>query len=165
MFFLLYIYLFAAHSWMNDFEQKHENPNIQTTATQLPEADNNCSFSTPSMARNQDYSFNDGSPASCIKMDNSPAFTCRSSFSSVPLDQSPCSFSGGFSFDSYNESLCAPEFASPVSSMPSFSFFSPITIVDQSNVSGFKAKTSMLDRGISIYIYIYALNKTSHDFS
>lgn len=139
---------------MNDFEEKHEKPNIQTTATRLPEADDYCSFSAPSMARNQDYSFNDGSPASCSKMDNnsSPAFTCRSSFSSVPLDQSPCSFSGGFSFDSYNESLCAPEFASPVSSMPSFSFFSPIAVVDQSNESGFKSKTSI---GISIDIDIY----------
>lgn len=157
---------------MNDFEQKKEKPNIQNSCTtmttpQLPEADNNCSFSTPSMARNQDYSFNDCSPASCSKVDNSPVFTCRSSFSSVQVDQSPCSVSGRFSVDSYSESLCAPEFTSPVSSMPSFSFFSPITIVDQSNESGFKAKTSMLDRGVSIlhtYIHIYVLNKTGHEF-
>lgn len=77
------------------------------------------SFSTQIIPRNQDISFGTGSPVSSD--DESPAFTCRTSFSS--FFQEP-STSTGFSFCSPGDSD-ASEFTSPLPSMPSFSFFSP----------------------------------------
>ncbi|XP_027079658.1 calcium-dependent protein kinase 26-like isoform X1 [Coffea arabica] len=128
-----------AHSWINDLPEEPEELNMTDTASfSLLEVDN-YSFSTPSIVRNQDYSFGDESPAiDCSKVENSPAFTCRSSFSSFLIDQSPCSTSGGYSFDG---------FSSPLSSMPSFTFFSPSTVIDGSINSSLKAKASMIGEG------------------
>lgn len=136
-----------AHSWINDLPEEPEELNMKdSTSFSLLEVDN-YSFSTLSIARNQDYSFGDESPAiHCSEMENSPAFTCRSSFSSFLIDQSSCSTSGGYSFDGYAKSN-APEFLSPLPSMPSFTFFSPSTMVDESNNSSLKAKASMIDEG------------------
>ncbi|KAF5743566.1 hypothetical protein HS088_TW08G00150 [Tripterygium wilfordii] len=81
------------------------------------------------MSRNQDISFDTGSPIPCDVQ--SPTFTCRSSFSSLPRELStPCFASGGFSFRDGNDAK-ALKFSSPVSSMPSFSFLSPYAVVEQ----------------------------------
>lgn len=86
------------------------------------------SFSTL-MARNQDISFGSGSPIICDV--ESPTFRCRSSFSSFLVEPSiPCSVSGRFSFCGSGVSN-AIEFSSPVSSMPSFAFFSPGLVTEQ----------------------------------
>lgn len=86
-----------------------------------------CSFSSL-MARNQDISFGTA-PVICDVQ--SPTFACRSSFSSFLVEPSmPCFVSGGFSFCSSGDSN-ALEFSPPVSSMPSFVFFSPDPVIEQ----------------------------------
>lgn len=142
---------FAAHSWMNDLAEDASEPNMKDSAKfPLLEADN-YSFSNPSIARNHDYSFGDESPAiDCGEVQNSSVLTCRSSFSSFLIDQSHCSISGGYSFENYTKTD-APEFSSPLPSMPSFTFFSPNTVIDQSNDSSFRGKSSMTDGGICIF--------------
>lgn len=137
-----------AHSWMKDSAEKTEGLSMEESGSfQHLEVDS-CSFSTPSVSRNQDYSFSDdpdGLPAiECSEVNNSPVFTCRSSFSSFLIEQSPCSLLGGCSFDSYSKSN-APEFSSPFPSMPSFTFFSPSAALDQSYESDIKAKASLMD--------------------
>lgn len=105
------------------------------------------SFSTPLIARNQDYSFSYESPiTSDGQMGTSPAFTCRSSFSTFLVDNNaPCSVSGGFSFSSCCESA-AREFPSPVPSLPSFTFFSPSSEIDRGNhLPAYEANLSTLD--------------------
>ncbi|XWS61837.1 hypothetical protein CRYUN_Cryun07bG0159700 [Craigia yunnanensis] len=93
------------------------------------------SFSTPFIKRNQDYSFSDGSPVSANGQLGTPAFTCKSSFSSFLVESgSPCCESVGFSFSSCCQSSAA-EFSSPIPSMPSFTFFSPIAAVEPLNIS------------------------------
>lgn len=75
------------------------------------------------MTRNQDISFGAGSPI--VDDAQSPVLTCRSSFSSFRLEPStPCFASGVFSFHSSSGSNTL-EFATSISSMPSFAFFSP----------------------------------------
>ncbi|KAJ1386357.1 Serine/threonine-protein kinase, active site [Sesbania bispinosa] len=86
------------------------------------------SFSTPFISRNQDISFGAGSPTCDAQ---SPTFTCRSSFSSFLVEPvTPCLVSGGFSFQSTDDSP-GLEFASPIPSMLSFSFLSPSSVVEQ----------------------------------
>ncbi|KAH7855912.1 hypothetical protein Vadar_030532 [Vaccinium darrowii] len=88
-------------------------------------------FSTSFMTRNQDISFGAGSPI--INDTQAPALTCRSSFSSFLADPStPCFASGGFSFHSSDGSNTL-EFSTPISSMPSFAFFSPSSESVQQN--------------------------------
>ncbi|KAL3498760.1 hypothetical protein ACH5RR_041492 [Cinchona calisaya] len=134
-----------AHSWMNVSAEENEERNMQDTGSSHMLKVDNYSFSTPPMDRNQDCSFSDCPdrlPAiECSEVENSPVFTCRSSFSSFLIGQSPCSILGGYSFDSCGKSI-APEFSSPLPSMPSFTFFSPSPVLDQSYESGFKAKPS-----------------------
>lgn len=105
------------------------------------------SFSTPFIDRNQDFSFSDGSPtAGDVELWQSPAFTCKSSFSTFLVGNSSlCPASGGFSFSSCYEPSAA-EFSSPVPSMPSFTFFSPSSSVAKGDISlGFTTNMSMLD--------------------
>lgn len=105
------------------------------------------SFSPSLIARNQDYSFGYGSPINCdSQMETSPAFTCRTSFSTFLADNDlPSSVSGGFSFSSCYESA-QPEFPSPVPSLPSFAFFSPSSEVDRGRcLPAYKANLSTLD--------------------
>lgn len=94
------------------------------------------SFSSQFMTRNQDISFGIESP---INDDmQSPAFTCRTSFSSFLVEPSkPSLSSAGFSFCSPVDSN-ALEFASPLSSTPGFAFFSPGSVAHEcsSNISG-----------------------------
>ncbi|KAJ0042717.1 hypothetical protein Pint_17369 [Pistacia integerrima] len=88
------------------------------------------SFSTPFMIRNQDISFGSGTRSPIVSNAGSPAFTCRTSFSSFLAEPStPCSASARFSFCSPSDSNTL-EFTSPVAvpSMPSFAFFGTASI-------------------------------------
>lgn len=94
------------------------------------------SFSTPFIPRTEDCAVN-GRPCTTGdgKLKESPAFTCRSSFTSfIEDDATPCSAAGNFSFNSHHESSVA-EFSSPISSMPSFTFFSPMSTLVQGGIS------------------------------
>ncbi|GMH09044.1 hypothetical protein Nepgr_010884 [Nepenthes gracilis] len=89
------------------------------------------SFSVPLMARSQDVSFGNGSPIICELQ--SPTFTCRSSFSAFLVEPStPGIISNRFPLHS-GGGPTGLEFSSPVSSMPSFAFFSPSSMADQGN--------------------------------
>ncbi|XVE64908.1 hypothetical protein DITRI_Ditri07aG0139800 [Diplodiscus trichospermus] len=125
-----------AHLWLEDGRQvageayKHNNLACRDLEV------GGSSFCTPFIKRNQDYSFSDGSPVFSNAQLGTPAFTCKSSFSSfLDLENgSPCSEPGGFSFSSCCQSSAA-EFSSPIPSMPSFTFFSPIAAVEPLNIS------------------------------
>ncbi|KAK9276210.1 hypothetical protein L1049_005741 [Liquidambar formosana] len=135
------------HSWMTDCQQAAQDSHMHRNLSSRQLEVGGGSFSSPFIARNEDYSFGDGSSAAGDdQLGQSPAFTCRSSFSSFLVNNgTPCSVPGGFSFSSCCESN-APEFPSPVPSMPSFTFFSPCSAVEQGNSSlGSKAKMSTLD--------------------
>ncbi|MCL7049715.1 hypothetical protein MKW94_018980 [Papaver nudicaule] len=118
------------HSWMN------ESCEHQTLDVDMGQG----SFSpTTFISRNQDLSFGSESQPG-----HSPAFTCKSSFSSFLVDAStPCSVARGFSFRSCGESNDL-DFSSPVSSMTSFAFFGPSSPVDQvsCNPLSFKVDSS-----------------------
>lgn len=87
------------------------------------------SFSTQLMSRNQDISFGTGSPITCDIQ--SPAFTCRSSFSSFLVEPTtPSLASCGFSFRCSGDSK-GLESSYPLPSMSSFEFFSPSSGVEQ----------------------------------
>ncbi|CAI0404115.1 unnamed protein product [Linum tenue] len=111
------------HPWMND-----QRPSLEDTCQHAKESCGELSLGCTSFSRmitrNQDISFGTGSHIICEEV-QSPTSMSRSSFSSMVAQPStPCILSGGFSFRSDGES--APlEFASPMSSMPSFAFFSP----------------------------------------
>ncbi|KAK6936391.1 Protein kinase domain [Dillenia turbinata] len=103
------------------------------------------SFSATSfMARDQDISFGAESP---IPGDSrSPTAICRSSFSSFLVDPStPWVVSGGFSFQSNDE----PQdlvFSTPMTTMPSFTFFSLDSVFNKRNDSlAFSANISTED--------------------
>ncbi|XVF10683.1 hypothetical protein REPUB_Repub07fG0203600 [Reevesia pubescens] len=124
-----------AHPWVEDCRQvaqeAYKDNNLD--CRELKAGGN--SFSTPFIKRNQDYSFSDGSPVSANVQLGTPAFTSKSSFSSFLVENgSPCSESVGFSFSSCCQSS-ATEFSSPIPSMPSFTFFSPIAAVEPQNIS------------------------------
>ncbi|CAL9008615.1 unnamed protein product [Prunus brigantina] len=106
--------------------------------------DNGSSFSTSFMSRSRDISFGTGSPSICDAQ--SPAFTCRSSFSSFMAESfTPCIASSGFSFCGNGDSN-GLEFSSPVPSMPSFAFFSPGSLVEESSCAlEFSASISRVD--------------------
>ncbi|KAF8379404.1 hypothetical protein HHK36_028839 [Tetracentron sinense] len=128
------------HSWIKDCAPvSEEHCECDNISGQLDVGGG--SFSAAFIARNQDVSFGAESPV-CgdAQTMHSPAFTCRSSFSSFLVDAStPCSVSGGFSFSSCGK-LSTLEFSSPVPSMSSFAFFSQISAVEQHNNSlGYKS--------------------------
>lgn len=136
-----------AHSWMKDFVESSQEPYKRKDPRSGQLELGGSSFSTPLIARNQDYSFSYESPiTSDGQMGTSPAFTCRSSFSTFLVDNNaPCSVSGGFSFSSCCESA-AREFPSPVPSLPSFTFFSPSSEIDRGNhLPAYEANLSTLD--------------------
>ncbi|KAI3933810.1 hypothetical protein MKW92_020450 [Papaver armeniacum] len=115
------------HSWMNECVQMEneycERQNLSCGDMDMGQG----SFSsTTFISRNQDLSFGSESQPG-----HSPAFTCKSSFSSFLVDAStPCSVARGFSFRSCGESSVL-DFSSPVASMTSFAFFGPSSPVDQ----------------------------------
>lgn len=121
------------HSWMKSTKsypkQLSQCENLGYGACDVGRS----SFTTPFMSRSQDISFGTGSPSICDTQ--SPRFTCRSSFSPFLVEPStPCLASSGLSFGSNGVSNCL-EFTSPVSSMPSFSFFSPSSVVEEGRCS------------------------------
>lgn len=86
-------------------------------------------LSSSFMARNQDISFGAGSPI--VRDQESPAFSCKSSFSSFLVEPTtPLLNSCGFSFCSSGGSDTL-EFSTPVVSMPSFTFFGPVPVAAQ----------------------------------
>lgn len=137
-----------AHPWMEDRAQANEEMYNQNICVFRQLQLDGGSFSTTSVDRNQDFSFSEGSPTTGDgKLWHSPAFTCKSSFSSF-LDENgtPCPTSGGFSFSSCAYESSAANFSSPVPSMPSFTFFSPSSAAEQGNIpSRFIANISTLD--------------------
>ncbi|CAN6709636.1 unnamed protein product [Malus baccata var. baccata] len=96
------------------------------------------------MSRSQDISFGSGSPSVCDAQ--SPTFTCRSSFSAFMVEPfTPQLASGRFSFCGDGESN-GLEFSSPIPSMPSFSFFSPSSLVEEGSCAiEFSASISRVD--------------------
>lgn len=140
-----------AHSWTKDYTDETQEPYIQDNPNHPLIELGGYSFSTPYIDRTQDCSFNDGSPAIVNGKEDSPVFTCRTSFSSPLISQgTPASISGGFSFGSYCEST-EPKFSSPIRSMPSFTFFSPSQALEQRNDSLiYRAKCSLIDGDSSI---------------
>lgn len=94
------------------------------------------SFSSPFIARVQDYSFSyESHVVGANSMEQSPAFMCKSSFSSyLACDECSTSSIGGFSFTSASKSSpSGPRFPSSVLSMPSFTFFSLDPAAEQRN--------------------------------
>ncbi|KAK9169227.1 hypothetical protein Syun_001367 [Stephania yunnanensis] len=113
------------HSWMKDSVQLAEEPSkCEDLGSYNLDLDHDF-FSTPFSSKNRDLSF--GSEASipwdAQRRDYSPAFSCKSSFSSFLVEFStPGQEPGGFSFRSCCESNNL-EFSSPIPSMSSFAFF------------------------------------------
>ncbi|KAJ4956197.1 hypothetical protein NE237_012980 [Protea cynaroides] len=134
------------HAWIKDCghvaEEPYESDGLSRGQLDL----GGTSFCTPFVTRNQDFSFSSVSPIlGDAQLGNSPAFTCRSSFSSFLDSTTPCSVSSGFSFQNCCESN-GMEFSSPVQSMPSFDFFSPSPAVELRNKSlRFTANVSVVD--------------------
>ncbi|XP_062000145.1 calcium-dependent protein kinase 26-like [Rosa rugosa] len=121
------------HSWMRSTESLSKQPS-QCKNLGYKECDGgSSSFTTSFMSRSQDISFGTASPSICEAQ--SPTFTSRSSFSPLLVEPStPCLASGGLSFRSTDVSNCL-EFSSPISSMPSFAFFSPSSVVEERSCS------------------------------
>ncbi|XP_059629366.1 calcium-dependent protein kinase 26-like [Cornus florida] len=123
------------HSWMMDLAPVSKEPYKfeQESYGELGFGGGSFSscFCTSFMARDQDISFGTGSPIIC---DAQPTSNTRgSSLSSFLVEPStPCLESGGFSFRSCGGSNTL-EFSTPVSSMPSFAFFSPGSLSEQGN--------------------------------
>ncbi|KAL0697673.1 hypothetical protein Bca4012_053795 [Brassica carinata] len=121
-----------AHSWMEQLSesgQEHDQDGFGCEGLE----NGGCSFSTQYVAREQDYSFSMGQLEPLADND------CKSSFSSfLPADNNnniqPTSGFGGFSFDGKQPESTSIGFTSTgLTSMPSFSFFSPSPATTQSN--------------------------------
>lgn len=103
------------------------------------------SFSTPFIAKDQAYSFTYELPVTGGDQQGHSPTPTSSCSSFLVNDNTPCSASGGFSFSNHDEPG-ATEFSSPILSMLSFTFFSPITEVDKGDFSfGTKATESKWD--------------------
>ncbi|THU44227.1 hypothetical protein C4D60_Mb02t05180 [Musa balbisiana] len=114
------------HSWIKEHVQQHEVPCGQCCEISFTLGDlGSCSFSTPLVSASRDVSFSTGSlvPCQTVADHSSPAFTCRSSFSSVIFD-TPYPSTISFSFQSSCESDNL-RFSSPIPVMSSFAFFTP----------------------------------------
>ncbi|XP_022759690.1 calcium-dependent protein kinase 26-like [Durio zibethinus] len=124
-----------AHPWVEDCRQVVQEANKHNKHACRELEVGGSSFSALFIKRNQDYSFTDGSPVSTDGQLETPAFICKSLFSSFLVENgSSCTESEGFSFSSCCQSS-APEFSSPIPSMPSFTFFSPIAAVEPLSIS------------------------------
>ncbi|KAF4367781.1 hypothetical protein F8388_016604 [Cannabis sativa] len=136
-----------AHSWMEHCTEAAQEIYDQEYEVCNELEVNGGSFSTPFISRTEECAVN-GRPCTVGdgNLKQSPAFICRSSFVSFIEDSDTlCSASGGFSFNSCQESSVA-EFSSPISSMPSFTFFSPMSTLVQGNISlRFEADMPSLD--------------------
>ncbi|KAL8543790.1 hypothetical protein ACS0TY_004372 [Phlomoides rotata] len=128
-----------AHSWTKDTPQGAERwDNLRCEQLEIGGC---CSFSN---LREQDLSFQDGSPLIVSgEQEGSPVFSCRSSFSATQVNQcTPSSLCGA---------IYEPEFSSPIPSMPSFTFSTPISTFEPSQDSlCFKTKILSIDGEPSI---------------
>lgn len=124
-----------AHSWTKDTsrsqvtQELYRQDNLSCQQLEV----GSYSFSNLNAYRDHDFSFHDGSPVIVnSEQEDSPVFSCRSSFSSTLINQgTPSSASGAV----YPGSCCktnAAEFSSPIHSIPSFTFFSPIPTFEES---------------------------------
>jgi hypothetical protein len=115
------------------------------------------SFSASFMSRNEDISFGAGSPTCDAQ---SPTFTCKSSFSSIFVEPvTPISVSGGFSFRSSGGGSIGLEFSTPVSSMPSFAFLGPSSVVEQNSlIFEFSSNTSEVNAIVRGMYRVFHLN-------
>ncbi|XP_051114704.1 calcium-dependent protein kinase 26-like [Andrographis paniculata] len=122
-----------AHPWTRDTEHSSQEPCRQYDLRH-PQLDlmDGCSFSNLIAARGEDLSFHDGSPLAVnSNRESSPVFSCTSSFSSAVAKSAPSS---------------VPEFSSPIPSILSFTFFSPILSLESSGKSlSFETKMLSID--------------------
>ncbi|KAL3818122.1 hypothetical protein ACJIZ3_004027 [Penstemon smallii] len=116
-----------AHSWITNISQETQDLHIRDYLSCQKLEIGGYSFCNLSLAREQDFSFRESSPV--VVNQDSPVFSCKSSFSSPLINESN-----------------APEFSSPIPSMPSFAFFSPISTLERSTESlCFKTKFLSID--------------------
>ncbi|XP_068650390.1 calcium-dependent protein kinase 17 isoform X2 [Aristolochia californica] len=128
------------HAWMKNFSQLSEEPSIFANPN-CKQLELSCaSFSTTLVSGTRDFSFESGSPGpSSPQLESSPAFTCKSSFSSFLVEDTPLSTASGFfSFRSL-------EFSSPVFSFPSFTFSSPASPNEKDDQTIFPANRSIIN--------------------
>ncbi|CAN8312076.1 unnamed protein product [Cochlearia groenlandica] len=121
-----------AHSWMESISESSQGKYDQDGFRCEGLENGGCSFSAECVSREQDYSFSMG------QLVQSRDNECNSSFSSfLPADNNttqPSSGFGGFSFDGKQPEPTLPGFSSTgLSSMPSFTFFSPSPATTQNN--------------------------------
>ncbi|CAF2259116.1 hypothetical protein BRARA_H02649 [Brassica rapa] len=131
-----------AHSWMEEVSGSGQEQYGEDGVGCEGLENGGCSFSTGYVSREQDYSFNMGQLEPLVDND------CRSSFSSfLPADgnnvQTASGF-GGFSFDGEQpESTSVCFSVTGLTSMPSFSFFSPsLETTEKNNVHETDGKLS-----------------------
>ncbi|KAK6118057.1 hypothetical protein DH2020_048222 [Rehmannia glutinosa] len=118
------------HSWVRDILPLPRDPSKYGDQICGLNLEQGC-LSPSLMARSQDISFGMASPINCA--DQSPTFTCKSSFSSFLSDPlTPSLEAGGFSFHSSAGSSTL-EFATPVLALSSFAFFSSSCEVEKQN--------------------------------
>ncbi|KAK1321973.1 Calcium-dependent protein kinase 20 [Acorus calamus] len=116
------------HAWLNDHSGPLQGSCEHNPSNHVQFNAASCSFTTPLSSTNRDFSFGPGSPLPAE--DSSPAFTCKSSFSSFNAKGTPCSASRGFSFSSLRGSTSSGS-SHLIPSMPSFTFFSPTSLQEE----------------------------------
>ncbi|KAL3647221.1 hypothetical protein CASFOL_008189 [Castilleja foliolosa] len=124
-----------AHSWIKETSQGTQEESCGKNNRKLEIG--SCSFSNLNVFSDRDLSFGDRSPFNVkSEPEDSPVFSCRSSFSSA--------------LNEFGKSN-SPEFSSPITSMPSFTFFTPAPILEQSGEPlRFKPKMLSIDGEPSI---------------
>ncbi|KAH6817059.1 phosphoenolpyruvate carboxylase-related kinase 1 [Perilla frutescens var. frutescens] len=135
------------HSWTKDAPRSTHEPCRQDILSCEHVDVGGYSFSNLNIAREQDLSFRDGSPLNVNnEHEHSPAFSCQSSFTSSPVNLcTPSSVPGAVRSGSCCESH-ELEFSSPIPSMPSFTFFTPLPAFEPSEESlCFKTKILSID--------------------
>ncbi|XP_057763693.1 calcium-dependent protein kinase 26 [Salvia miltiorrhiza] len=136
------------HSWTKDAPRGADELYRQDIQCSEQLEVGSSSFSNLNIARDQDLSFRSGSPLIVnSEHEDSPVFSCQSSFYSSPMNQrTPSSKPGGVRSGSCCKSH-EPEFSSPIASMPSFTFFTPMPAFEPSEESlSFKTKVLSIDR-------------------
>ncbi|XP_073012522.1 calcium-dependent protein kinase 26 [Typha latifolia] len=142
------------HSWIKDHTDQRQVSCRRSNEISYGQSDlGSCSFATPLASRSRDVSFSTSSPIPCQTLadQSSPAFTCRSSFSTFIVDSTPCSPTIAFSFSSSCEPSSAI-FSPQIPSMSSFSFFSPPRTTAQEDFLDFTSEAlngNSIDKDLS----------------
>ncbi|XP_058084737.1 calcium-dependent protein kinase 13 [Magnolia sinica] len=155
------------HPWIKDYCYQPEEPFELQKSNSGQLGLGIGSFSTPKNSADRDLSFGSGSPVlRGVPLEHSPVFTCKSSFSSFLMDNTPCSASACFSFHSSCESD-GPGFSSPIPTLPSFQFFSPCPPNEQGDTLAFTAissKVNMIQRDASFgKLFMLPDSSASHE--